>query len=255
MPWNDPSLLDDAQRAIVGVGNDYPPAFELDWHQHGRGQLLYAARGVVVVSTPHGVWVAPPERAVWTPGGCPHAVRMVGAVSTRSVLITPAAYGGLGAGNKVIQVSPLLRHLLEAACQIPPDYDEQARDGKVMALLLAELGAAPTVPLAVPFPQHAALARQCHAFLENPTPHDTIDHWCGELGMGRRAFTRLFRRETGLSFGAWRQQACILAALPRLARGDGVTAIAFDLGYDSAAAFTTMFKRRVGVAPSHYRPD
>jgi len=75
------------------------------------------------------------------------------------------------------------------------------------------------------------------------------------LGLGRKAFTRLFRRETGLSFGAWRQQACILVALPRLARGDSVTAIAFALGYDSAAAFTTMFKKRVGVSPSHYRPS
>jgi len=255
MVWNDPALFEDIPRPIVAIGNDYPPAFELDWHRHRRGQLLYAARGVVVVSTPHGVWVAPPERAVWTPGGCPHAVRMVGAVSTRSVLIEPGAQGALGERNTVIQVSPLLRHLLDAASRVPTEYDEQGRDGKVMDLLLAELGAASSVPLAVPFPQHAALARQCHAFLEAPTPRGTIDQWCAELGMGRRAFTRLFRRETGLSFGAWRQQACILVALPRLADGEGVTAIAFDLGYDSAAAFTTMFKRRVGVAPSHYRPD
>ena len=73
--------------------------------------------------------------------------------------------------------------------------------------------------------------------------------------MGRRAFTRAFRKETGLSFGAWRQQACLLIALPRLAAGEAVTTIALDLGYESPAAFTTMFKRLVGVAPSHYRLD
>jgi AraC-like DNA-binding protein len=254
MERTGPSLLEDIDRPIVAGGADYPPSFELDWHSHRRGQLLYAARGVVVVSTAHGVWVAPPERAVWTPGGCPHAVRMVGAVSTRSVLIEASAHGGLGERNKVIQVSPLLRHLLEEASHVPPEYDREGRDGKLMALLLAELSAAPSVPLAVPFPRHGGLARQCHAFLENPTPRDTIDQWCADLGVGRRAFTRLFRRETGLSFGVWRQQACVLAALPRLARGEAVTAIAFDLGYDSAAAFTTMFKRRAGVAPSHYHP-
>lgn len=254
MVWNEPALLEDVPRPIVGVGNEYPPSFELDWHQHRRGQLLYAARGVVVVSTPHGAWVAPPERAVWTPGGCPHAVRMVGAVSTRSVLIEADSPGWLGDGSKVIQVSPLLRCLLDTASGIAPLYDPQTRDGKVMDLLQAELACAPTVPLAVPFPVSAGLARQCQAFLEHPTPHDTIDGWSAGLGLGRKAFTRLFRRETGLSFGAWRQQACILVALPRLARGDSVTGIAFDLGYDSAAAFTTMFKKRVGVAPSHYRP-
>lgn len=254
MPWNDPAFVEHIDRPIVGIGNEYPPAFELDWHQHRRGQLLYAARGVVVVSTPHGAWVAPPERAVWTPGGCPHSIRMVGAVSTRAVLIEPGTEGSLGNSNKVIQVSPLLRALLEAACDIPPEYDEDGRDGKVMALLLAELAAAPTVPLAVPFPKTGPIAARCQAFLERPTPHDGIDQWCDDLGMGRRAFTRAFRRETGLSFGAWRQQACILVALPRLAEGQSVTAIAFDLGYDSAAAFSTMFKRRVGVSPSRYLP-
>ena len=254
MPWNDPSLVEHIDRPIVGIGNEYPPAFELDWHQHRRGQLLYAARGVVVVRTRHGAWVAPPERAVWTPGGCSHAVRMVGAVSTRSVLIESDVHGSLGDTNKVIQVSPLLRSLLEAACDVVPEYDLDGRDGLVMALLLAELARAPTVPLAVPFPRTAEIARKCQAFLDHPTAHDTIDLWSAELGMGRRAFTRTFRRETGLSFGAWRQQACLLIALPRLAAGEAVTTIALDLGYDSPAAFTTMFKRLTGVAPSQYRP-
>jgi AraC-like DNA-binding protein len=253
LPWNDPALVEDVQRPIVGIGNEYPAAFELDWHQHRRGQLLYAARGVVVVSTLHGAWVAPPERAVWTPGGCSHAVKMVGAVSTRSVLIEPNVHGSLGDRNKVIQVSSLLRSLLETACDIPPEYEVDSRDGMLMALLLEELARAPTVPLAVPFPKTLEMARKCQAFLNNPTPHDTIDLWSAELGMGRRAFTRAFRRETGLSFGEWRQQACILISLPRLAEGVSITTIAFDLGYDSAAAFTTMFKRVVGIAPSHYR--
>jgi AraC-like DNA-binding protein len=253
MPWNNPDHVEHIPRPIVAVGNEYPPAFELDWHQHRRGQLLYASRGVVVVSTPHGAWVAPPERAVWTPGGCRHSVRMVGAVSTRSVLIEPHAPGSLGPVNRVIQMSPLLRNLLETACLIEPEYVIGSRDDLVMSLLMAELARAPTVPLAVPFPQSPEIAAMCRAFLDQPTPHDTIDQWSSELGMGRRAFTRAFRKETGLSFGTWRQQACLLVALPRLAAGEAVTTIALDLGYDSPAAFTTMFKRLIGVPPSHYR--
>jgi AraC-like DNA-binding protein len=71
--------------------------------------------------------------------------------------------------------------------------------------------------------------------------------------MGRRAFTRTFRRETGMSFGAWRQQACLLVALPRLAAGEPVTSIALDVGYESVAAFSTMFKRLLGISPNRYR--
>ena len=80
MPYRSAAEHEDVPRPVVGIGNDYPPSFELAEHRHRRGQLLYAANGVVAVSTPQGAWVAPPERAVWIPGGTPHAVRMVGAV-------------------------------------------------------------------------------------------------------------------------------------------------------------------------------
>lgn len=71
--------------------------------------------------------------------------------------------------------------------------------------------------------------------------------------MNRHSFTRLFRRETGMSFAEWRQQACLAVALPRLAAGRPVTIIALDLGYESATAFSTMFKRVVGTSPSRHR--
>jgi AraC-like DNA-binding protein len=247
-----PPELEDVARPVLAIGNDYPASFELDWHHHRRGQLLYAAKGVVAVRTPQGAWVAPPERAIWTPGGVPHTVKMVGAVSTRSVLIEPAVWRSANDRCQVVGVSTLLRSLLVAASEIAPEYEIAGRDGMVMALLLAELTRAPVIPLAVPFPTDPALAAKCEAFLERPNPHASIDDWSAELGMGRRAFTRMFRRETGMSFAQWRQQACLLVALPRLGAGDAVTSVALDLGYESPAAFATMFKRVLGFAPSRY---
>jgi len=208
---------------------------------------------VIVASTPDGAWVAPPERAVWIPVGTVHAVRMVGAVSTRSVSVDASVSAALGNKCRVLGVSPLLRSLLVEACELPREYDLQGRDGQLMALLVSELARAPVIPLSVPFPTTPMIARKCHAFLESPAPHDTIEQWSDQLGMGRRAFTRAFRRETGMSFGEWRQQACLLVALPRLAAGQPVTSVALDLGYESPAAFSTMFKRLLGMAPSQYR--
>jgi AraC-like DNA-binding protein/mannose-6-phosphate isomerase-like protein (cupin superfamily) len=241
-------------RPVLAIGHDYPASFELDRHHHLRNQLLYAEKGVVAVSTPQGAWTAPPERAVWIPAGVPHSVRMVGAVSTRSVLIAPEASPAFGDRCRVVAVSPLLRQLLVAAAAIPAEYEVDGRDGLVMRLLVAELTQAQVVRLSAPFPQSPELAAKCHAFLERPSAHDTIDAWSRDLGMGRRAFTRAFRRETGMSFAEWRQQACLLAALPRLAAGQPVTSVALDLGYDSPAAFATMFRRLAGVPPSRYQP-
>ena len=195
--WINPDDYDQVPRPVVGISNDYPPSFELDWHSHGRGQLIYASTGVIVLSTPNGAWIAPPERAIWTPAGMPHSVRMVGAVSTRSLLLDEAAATVLGDAAVVIAVSPLVRHLLIAAAAIPAEYEISGRDGLVMKLLVAELARAPRVALSVPFPASPKLAARCHAFLEAPDIHATIDSWSADLGMDRRAFTRAFRRENG----------------------------------------------------------
>ncbi len=244
---------EDVPRPLVAIGNDYPASHELESHRHRRGQLLYAAKGVIAVRTPHGAWATPPERAVWIPAGVPHSVKMVGAVSIRSVLVEPEVWRSQDDRCIVIEVGALLRSLLVAASAIEPLYEVGGRDGMVMDLLVAELARATVMPLAVPFPTSPALAEKCHAFLRGPSPHDSIEAWSTELGMGRRAFTRAFRRETGMSFAAWRRQACLLVALPRLAAGDAVTAVALDLGYESPAAFATMFKRVLGTAPSRYQ--
>ncbi len=250
---HDPDSHADVDRAVVGIGNDYPPSFELAMHTHARGQLLHAASGVMAVSTAEGAWVCPPERGVWIPAGTAHAVRMIGKVSTRSVMIAPAAGRLLPDQCRVLAVSPLLTALLEEAALVPVEYDEAGRDGLVMRLIVAEFERAPVVPLSVPFPRRPALAARCHAFLERPDAKSGIEEWADALSLNRRAFTRLFRRETGMSFGQWRQQACLAVALPMLAAGHSVTEIAFDLGYDSPASFSTMFRRVLGVPPSHHR--
>jgi len=55
-----------------------------------------------------------------------------------------------------------------------------------------------------------------------------------------------------LSFAAWRQQACLVAASPRLLAGESVTTVALDLNYGSPATFTTMFKRILGAASRRF---
>jgi AraC-like DNA-binding protein len=251
----DPGVYEDTPRPVIAIGNDYPPAFELARHTHRRAQLLYPAEGVVTVDTAHGAWVVPPERAVWIPAGAPHAVSMVGSVRTRSVLVSPGLCPARGARCEVLAVSNLLRALLIESVDLAADYAEDGRDGLVMKLLIAEIDRAPVIPLAVPFPHSPALRARCHAFVDRPDARQGIDDWAAALRLNRRAFTRLFRRETGMSFAEWRQQACVLAALPRLAQGEPVTAIALDLGYDSPAAFSTMFRRWLGAPPSRYRGD
>jgi AraC-like DNA-binding protein/quercetin dioxygenase-like cupin family protein len=239
-------------RPVVAIGNEFPAGHVFPPHQHARAQLVYGASGVMMVETEQGRWVVPPDRAVWIPGGMRHNLRMLSDVTTITIWISPPDRRRLPKACHVVEITPLMRSLLAGAIDIVPEYDRKGRDGTLMALLVHELGRLRALPLSLNFPAHARLAERCRTFIKRPQPHDTIDNWSEALDMSRRTFTRLFKAQTGMSFAAWRQQACLFAALPRLAANEPVTQIALDLGYESPAAFATMFKRLQGVPPSQY---
>jgi AraC-like DNA-binding protein len=244
--------LDTAVRPVIASGNEYPADHEIAPHHHPHGQLLHGVPGVMTVRTEHGAWVVPPDQAVWIPPQIEHSVRMMGEVETRCVFVHPTHIAGLPEKCQVLSMSALMRALIQAAVELPIDYALTGREGEIMALLLSELRALPVLPLSLPFPADPRLGQRCQHFLNAPQASETIDDWADALGMSRRTFTRHFKRECGVSFAVWQRQACLFAALPRLAEGEAVTNIALDLGYDSPAAFTTMFRKTLGFPPSRY---
>ncbi|MGO4853297.1 AraC family transcriptional regulator [Phaeovulum sp. W22_SRMD_FR3] len=242
----------EVQRPIVARGIDYENGSVVHSHSHARAQLLYGSTGTVMIETPRGAWMMPPEHALWIPAGVAHEVRMMGQVTIHSLYFTPDSVTAMPSTCVVLGIMPLMRSLLAEAVTLPLEYDLGGRDGLVMALIQAELLRLPEVPLSLPLPRDPKLARQCRAFLTHPTQHDTTDDWARESHVSRRTFTRKFKAETGLSFVAWRQQACVMAALPRLVAGEAITSVALDLGYSNPAAFSAMFARTLGAAPRAY---
>jgi AraC-like DNA-binding protein len=245
-------MVDDVPRPVVAVGNDYPDGHVIAPHRHRRGQLLCSITGSLVVATPHGSWVMPPQRGMWIPPDTVHDVRAIGPVRLQSLYVEPQAAAGLPGHCQVVGISPFMRNLMSEALETELLYDLAGRAGALMSLIQHEMRQLPLLPLSLPFPQRPDFARHCQAYLRNPQAHAAIADWCAAFGMSRRNFTRIFRQETGVSFVAWRQQACLVAALPRLAAGESVTSVAMALGYDNPAAFTAMFKRLLGVSPRGY---
>lgn len=245
-------------RPVAGLADEYPPGHIDPPHSHVRAQLLYAISGVTIIITRGAQYVLPPQRALWLPAGMEHEVHFRDRVSIRTLYIQPDAVPDLPEDCRVIEVSPLLRELIVEATRIPVEYDTRKRDGLVMALILDELQSANVVPLRVPMPDDPRLVRVCEAILKDLSQDKTLDAWASLAAMGRRTFTRAFRRETGMSFAVWCQNARLMEAITRLATGAQVTAVALDVGYSSPSAFTAMFRRMFGVPPTHYmaaRPE
>jgi AraC-like DNA-binding protein/quercetin dioxygenase-like cupin family protein len=245
---------EDTPRDVIVSGNDYPSGTLLPRHTHKRGQCLYAITGVLTVTSTEGTWTVPTRRALWIPPGMDHTVHMGGPTTTRSAYLLPeaAAKAGLPEHCTVISVSSLLHALLSEAVDLPVEYEPDSRDERLMRLLVDEIARMPTLPLNTPLPQDPRLARLCQSLIQSPSLEMNIDTMAHKADMSRRSFTRLFREQTGMSFSNWRQQACLLAALARLGRGQSVTQVAIELGYSSTSAFTAAFRRTLGAAPSHY---
>jgi AraC-like DNA-binding protein len=246
--------FDWAERDVVAVGNDYAHGFTLAPHQHRRAQLLYGATGQMHVSTHDGEWVVPPQHAVWIPPETQHAVKFVG-VTTRSLYITPACAARISDRIRceVISVSPLLRQLLLEAVDLPLLYDSE-RECALINLLLLELAAMPAREFDIPLPRQPALLALCQTFLLAPTIHNPAERWAGMMFMSASTFRRHFLQQTGMTFSAWRQRACVVSALSLLIKGKSVNEVALTLGYDNGSSFATMFRRVTGQPPSFYHP-
>jgi AraC-like DNA-binding protein len=204
------------------------------------------------VTTMSGAFVVPPQRALWVPPGEEHSLEMRGAVAMRTLYIEPAAARGMPGQCVVIEVSALLRALVHAAMEEPVLYDRRGRGGLIMRLLLAELKAAPRLRLSVPMPADPRLLRLCGSLVRHPQSGATLERWAEHVGASARTMARLFRRQTGMTFGAWRQQVRLVEALSQLASGAPVGRVAEALGYRSASAFTQMFRRALGRTPREY---
>lgn len=250
--FDDPAALFHIPRPIATLASDYPRGHEIAPHRHARAQLVYASHGVMTVTAAAGSWVVPPQRAVWIPAGDAHAIRIDRDLSMRSLYIRPDAVAGLPGVCRVVNVSALLRALILRAMTVPPLYDEDGPDGRVLRVLLDELHALPSTPLHLPRPQDLRLKRVTDALLIEPADRRPLDAWARHAGASPRTLARLFLAETGMGFRAWRQRARLLHALVALADDVPVTAVAFDAGYDSPSAFIAAFKREFGTTPARY---
>ena len=251
MRLTDMSHQQDIGRApLLARAFDREVGEESPRHCHPTAQLLYAVKGVMLVETDAGQWIVPPTRAIWVPIGVWHRSIMLGEVLMRTVYIRSELLAGLPTECCVVGISPLLRELILAAIALPLDYDEQGRDGHLVQLLLDEIQRMPSLALSVPEPSSPALQRLCRALRAQPDEVRPLAAWAHELAMDVRTLQRRFVRETGLTVGQWRRQCRLLLACEHLARGESVLEVALALGYASPSAFSAMFKRELGVAPS-----
>lgn len=147
-------------------------------------------------------------------------------------------------------ISPLLRELIiELSDRVEGDG---ARGELLTKMLLTELPRMPVQQLHLPISSEPRLNRIAEALAQDPADRSTLAEWANRIALSESSLARLVAKETGLSFGRWRQQLHLIVAIRELASGKSVQQVSGDLGYGSVTAFIIMFKKALGKPPAKY---
>ena len=206
----------------------------------------------MTIRTRNGTWVVPPHRAVWIPAEVPHAIVMSGLVAMRTLYLKPRLAKALPRDCCVINVSTLLKELIFHACTVRTLKKSVKWQMHLVAVTLHQLEAVRTIPLQLPHLSDPRLVRIGEILTSNPRDSRTLAQLCKGTGAGKRSVERLFQQEIGMTFGKWRQQLRLMQGMRLLAEGAKVTHAALESGYGTPSAFTSMFRRALGITPSSY---
>jgi AraC-like DNA-binding protein len=220
-------------------------------HDHPWRQLLYAISGAMTVYAGRASWMIPTGKAVIIPQGCRHSIRMWGEVAMRTLYFPPDldAPALQVEECRVISVTPLLRELILRVVEMGALDRRLPEQERLAGVVLDEMARAEVTPLVLPVPGDERAAAVAQAVLAAPSADLPLDGLARRHGVGRRTLERLFRAETGMTFGMWQQKARLLYSIGALAASRPVTEAALDAGYSSVSAYIAAFKKTFGCTP------
>ncbi|MGX4771974.1 AraC family transcriptional regulator [Bradyrhizobium guangdongense] len=248
-PWVDLDV-DDGSAPVIAVRVDADGTKEeVPEHSHRKGQLVMSLGGGVTCRIPSGLWMVPPHCAVWIPSRMPHSNRATANARLFFVYVE-AELVDLPDRCCTISISPLLRELIVELSD-GTQHDE-ARRQRLIGVLLGELPRMPVQQLHLPLSREPRLKRIAASLADNPADRRTLAQWADHVALSKSSLARLIAKETGLTFGRWRQQLHLIVAIRELASGASVQQVSAELGYESVTAFITMFRKALGKPPARY---
>ncbi len=249
IPVNSPALPAPIMFRSAYVPDDglYPE------HQHAWGEFVYSFSGVMEVKVLGHHYLAPPQYGIWLPPHLEHVGLNRKAAHHCSLYVATSLCHHLPAEPCALTVSPLVRALLEHLRQQPAGVPAQGPESRLLKVLLDQLSVAPRAGSYLPGSGDAALGAVLRMLEACPGDNRSLPEFAALVHSTERTLMRRCQRDLGMSFAEWRQRLRVVRAMPLLEAGQTVETIALDLGYSSASAFITMFKKMTGSTPDELR--
>lgn len=245
---------EQSDRPVLAYVTTYAAGTRISPHHHRRGQFIHALNGSMRIETRGGRYLVVPGAGIYIPPGTEHAIDVLGELDWRTVHIGSDFLDDWPESPRLVSLSPLIRELLAAASALPREGALEPAQHRLLAVLVDQIHNAPAAAHAVHYPEDPRARRLADRLVAAQSCQVDFAGLTKQAGLSTATANRLFRQSCGMSPSQWLRRVLVLTAIERLATGEAVASVAYDLGYESASAFSAMFAKVTDAPPSTYSP-
>lgn len=227
---------------------DYQAGELLPTHKHAEGQVLFTRSGTMEITAGEDFIFAPASRVVWIPPKVDHSIRFRTNTKMRTAYILPHVLIGTFKNICVFQASPLFREILIRLAE--DRLNDQMFKEMLELSLIKEMCLLKNEPFSIKFPEDNRAKRVATILLDNPSKSQNINEWAKIAACSSKTLSRLFIKETGMTFQIWRRHLRLLLSQELLYKDYSITEVAHALGFSSSSAFAEAHRKTFGFPPS-----
>lgn len=217
-------------------------------HEHQKGQLLYAPQGCMTIDLQGCRSVLPPTQAAWIPPNTIHRASMNNVVEYRSLYFDTNCFTTAPNTIQFLTVNDLFKALIDRMSYWPWDINSE-QTHNTTTLFWEEFESALAESHILPIPSDPRVKGALKRFLTGELCLPSLEKFSHDVGASSKTISRIFSKETGMSFQAWRQQWRLQRATELLALGQSVLDVSYALEFSSDSAFIAFFKQHMGITP------
>ncbi|MDQ1858037.1 helix-turn-helix transcriptional regulator [Chryseobacterium sp. WLY505] len=249
---NESFNADTLHEKVIGIASDMV-LHDSGFHFHKtKSQLLYAPSGCMTVTTSDRQLVLPPFRMLWIPAQEVHRVNFRNIVAYRSIYFDEDySQKYIKPDMKVLHVNALLKEIIERICFW--EWSALKNDQtNLLNVFWDEMQRAPEEKLELKMPQDRRFKRIVEEWTLRHSMPPMLKDLAEKTGAVEKTISRIFKKETGLSYQDWRQQWRLQRSIELLVEGNSIGEVSHILDFSSDSAFIEFFKKQTGSTPLQY---
>lgn len=222
-------------------------------HKHPWHQLLLPRNGVLRTRASNTQYYIPSNRAALIPAGCVHESWAITGVKFIGIYIEPNELTGFTGQCCIVELSPFYKQLVYKIVKIASDNPSLSeKEQRLVKVFCDQTTEQKRLALDLIIPQDKRLQSIVESLLKEPRLNTTLVQWADIVGASERTISRMFEKQTGLSFSRWRQKMRLISSLTYIEQNTPIQNVAYKVGYDSPSAFIHSFKKEFGITPQQY---